>query len=50
MRQSSARRERHERRREYERQMREWERSKPMWFCFIARMRWKARKPKFVRR
>lgn len=50
MRQSRARRERYERRRIYEIELREWELSKPAWFRFFARIKWKNRKPKFVRR
>lgn len=50
MRQSKARRERHERRREYEWQLASWQRCKPAWWQFIARCRWKARKPIFQRR
>lgn len=50
MRQSRARRERLERRREYERLLREWEKSKPPWWRFFSRIRWKNNKPQYVRR
>ncbi len=50
MRQSKARRERYERRRMYEIQLRQWELSKPVWWRFLARYRWKKRKPKLIRR
>lgn len=50
MRQSKARRERHERRQEYERQLRQWEREKPAWWRFFARRKWLESKPRFDRR
>ena len=50
MRQSRARRERRERLLMYECQLRAWEDNKPAWWRIFARMKWKASKPKYVRR
>ena len=50
MRQSRARRERRERLKQYEQELYFWEISKPAWWRIFARMKWKASKPKYVRR
>ena len=50
MRQSRARRERRERRRQYEFDLYRWQLSKPEWWQFLARRKWKASKPVYKRR
>ena len=50
MRQSRARRERYERRKQYEWELWQWELSKPAWWRFYARKKWKENKPHYVRR
>lgn len=50
MNQRRARKERRERREQYEWLLRQWELAKPSWWRIFSRMRWKANKPKYVRR
>lgn len=50
MRQSKARKERRTRKEYYQFLLRNWQYEKPPWWRFRARRRWKADKPKYIRR
>lgn len=45
-----ARKERHARIEEYRIRLRWWQYEKPPWWRFIARRKWKAQEPQYIRR
>ena len=50
MNQKKSRRERRERRMWHEYQLKRWLLRKPPWWRFLARRKWKAQKPQYIRR